>query len=113
MDADDTVLLSGLDDFQTQLQLFKTYTSHKMTHLFAADVLCNASKLPDHWHLWNSDMTKATTSLQDKFLAGLTNQSSILLHAHLISNMSTNKGGLGLPHPRCVVIPTRILSMKR
>ena len=27
--------------------------------------------------------------------------------------MSTNKGGLGLPHPRCVAIPTLILSMKR
>jgi len=113
MDADATVLLSGLDDFQTQLQLFKTCTLHKMTHLFATDVLCSTYKLPDHWHLWNSDMMKATTALQDKFLVGLTNRSSIPLHAHLISSISTNKGGLGLPHPRCVAIPYLIMSMKR
>jgi hypothetical protein len=84
-----------------------------MTHLFAADVLCNSSKLLDQWHLWNSTMTKAITAMHDKFLAGLTNRSSPPLHAHLISSMSTNKGGLGLPHPRCVAIPTLILSMKR
>jgi len=51
MDADTTVLFSGLEDFQTQLQLFKTCTSHKMTHLFVADVLCKKIKLPDHWQL--------------------------------------------------------------
>jgi hypothetical protein len=27
--------------------------------------------------------------------------------------MSTNKGGLGLPHPRCVAIPTLVLGLKR
>ena len=73
MEEDALALLSGLEDSQTQLQLFKTCTSHKMTHLFAADVLCNSSKLPDQWHLWNSTMTKAITAMHDKFLAGLTN----------------------------------------
>ena len=32
-------LIDGLDSDQTILQLFKTCTAHKMTHLFAADVL--------------------------------------------------------------------------
>ena len=113
MEEDVLVLLSGLEDFQIQLQLFKTCTDHKMTHLFAADVLCNSSKLPDQCHLWNSSMTKAITAMHYKFLSGLTNRSSLPLHAHLISSMSTNKGGLGLPHPRCIAIPTLILSMKR
>jgi len=40
MDANATVSLSVRNDFQTQLQLFKTCTSHNITHLFAADVLC-------------------------------------------------------------------------
>ena len=57
-------------------------------------------------------MTKAISSLQDKFLAGLTHRSSTPLHVYLVSSMSTNKGGLGLPHPRCVAISTLILSMK-
>ena len=76
MDADATVLLSGLDDFQIHLQLFKTCTSHKMTHIVAADVLCSTSKIPDHWHLWNSNMTKAITPLQEKIPDG-THQSML------------------------------------
>jgi len=112
MEEDALALPSCLEDSQTQLQLFKTCTAHKMTHLFAANVLCNSSKLPDQCHLWNSKMTKAITAMHDTFLSGLTNRSSLPLNAHLISIMSTNKGGLGLPHPCCVAIPTLILNMK-
>ena len=32
-------ITEGLDDSQTMLQMFKTCTIHKMTHLYASDVV--------------------------------------------------------------------------
>ena len=112
MQSDGDLILAGLDDPQTQLQLFKTCTAHKLTHLYAADVL-NSNELPNNWHLWSSDLADEVTTLTKNFLTKLTNRSSLPDHALLISNMSTRKGGLGLQHPRCVAIPAMILSVKR
>ena len=112
MQSDADLILAGLDDPQTQLQLFKTCTAHKLTHLYAADVL-NSNELPNNWHLWSSDLADEVTTLTKNFLTKLTNRSSLPDHALLISNMSTRKGGLGLQHPRCVAIPAMIFSVKR
>ena len=107
-------ILEGLEDRQTMLQVFKACTVHKMTHLFAADVLnCDESKLPNNWHLWSSDMSDQFTIMIRDFLASLTDRTSIPDHSLLISNMSTNKGGVGLQHPRCTAIPSLILTLKR
>ena len=96
------------------LQIFKSCTVHKMTHLFVADVLSSdESKLPNNWHLWSSDMSDQFTLMINNFLSSLTDRTSIPDHAQLISNMSTNKGGIGLQHPRCTAIPSLILSFKR
>ena len=86
------------------LQIFKICTVHKMTHLFV---------VPNNWHLWSSDMSDQFTLMINDFLASLTDRTSIPDHAQLISNMSTNKGGIGLQHPRCTAIPSLILSFKR
>ena len=51
--------------------------------------------------------------MTNSFLSEVTGRSSIPDHAMLISNMSTNKRGLGLQHPRCTAIPTLVLHMKR
>ena len=92
MEADLKKILAGLDDLQTQLQLFKTCTSHKTTHLFAVYVFCS-DKLPNNWHLWGSPTTHSITKIYRNFLAHLTNRSSVPSYALLISSMSTNKGG--------------------
>ena len=99
---------------QTMLQMFKTCTIHKMTHLYASDVITEGvANLPNNWHLWRSKMSDEFTNMTNSFLSEVTGRSSIPDHAMLISNMSTNKGGLGLQHPRCTAIPTLVLNMKR
>ena len=107
-------ILEGLDDKQTMLQIFKTCTVHKMTHLFVSDVLAtDESELPRNWHLWSSDMSDQFTIMINEFIAALTSRHSIPDHSQLICNMSTNKGGLGLQHPRCTAIPSLVMSLRR
>ena len=90
-------ITEGLDDSQTMLQMFKTCTIHKMTHLYASDVVTEGvANLPNNWHLWRSKMSDEFTNMTNSFLSEVTGRSSIPDHAMLISNMSTNKGGLGL-----------------
>jgi len=96
MEANSTTNLSGLDDLQTQPRLFKTCTSHKMTHLFAADALCS-NKLPNNWYIWDSPTTNSITKIYSNFMAHMTNRNLLTSHTRLISSMSTNKGGLALP----------------
>jgi len=91
MEYDLENILEGLEDLQNQLQLFKTCTSHKMTHLFAADVLYH-NKLPQNWHLWDSPTTNSITHIYSNFIAKLSNRSLIPTHALLISSISINKG---------------------
>ena len=114
--AASTRILDGLDDKQTRLQLFKTCTIHKLTHLFASDVL--ASDIERHrvggpWHVWDSAMATDFSAMVDDFIATLTDRTDLPLHAHLIACMSSNCGGLGLQHPRCTAISTFVLNTKR
>ena len=94
--------------------MFKTCTIHKMTHLYASDVITEGvTNLLNNWHLWRSEMSDEFTNMTNSFLSEVTGHSSIPDHAMLISNMSTNKGELGLQYPHCTVIPTIVLNMKR
>mgnify|MGYP003326218283 CR=1 FL=1 len=113
--SDSKKIPAGLDDLQTKLQLFKTCTVHKMTHLFASAVInSDMTQLPSNWHLWDSDMTVAFTSMVNEFLEELADQQeSLPMHSELIASMSTNKGGVGLQHPRCTAILTVMLATKR
>ncbi len=114
--SDSKKILAGLDDQQTKLQLFKTCTIHKMTHLFASDVLnSDLSDLPNNWHLWRSDMATSFGQMTNEFLAELTDctAADIPQHSQLIASMSTNRGGLGLQHPRCTALPMTMLTTKR
>jgi hypothetical protein len=107
-------IIDGLDSDQTVLQIFRACTAHKMTHLFAADVLNHKlNDMPRNWFLWESDMADAFSDMIDKVLSAVTRRPSIPAHAHLIAIMSTKAGGLGIPHPRSTAIPTFILNTKR
>ena len=107
-------ILEGLESCQTKLQLFKTCTIHKMTHLFASDVFAaDPTALPAAWHVWTSDMVTSFDAMLNDFLADLTCRDDLPVHAQLIATMSSNLGGLGLQHPRCTAIPAAILTTKR
>ena len=107
-------IIRGLDSKQTMLQLFRTCTAHKLTHLFAADVI-NAEQhnLPTCWNLWRSEMGSAFSKMVSETLAAITDQVSIPSHSELIATMSTSSGGLGIQHPRCSAIPSFILTTRR
>ena len=107
-------LIDGLDSDQTILQLFKICTAHKMTHLFVADVLNNEfDDLPNHWHLYHSDMATAFNSMVEDVLSKLTNRSSVPPHVGFISSISTSNGGLGIQNPRSTAIPAFMLTTRR
>ena len=112
--ADCDKVIDGLDSDQTVMQIFRACTAHKMTHLFAADVLNHkVNELPRNWNLWESDMADEFTKMIDKVIGSVTRRPSIPAHAHLIATMSTKAGGLGIPHPRSTAIPTFIITTKR
>ena len=107
-------IANGLDSDQTIIQLFRTCTAHKMTHLFAADVLNKPmDMLPNNWHLWDSDMAQSFTSMVDNIISFVTKRDSVPDHALLIASMSTSTGGLGFQHPRSSAIPSFMLTTRR
>ena len=112
--ANSKTILAGLNSDQTILQLFKTCTAHKMTHLFAADVLkCEFEDLPRNWNLYHSDMATAFNSMVEDVLSKLTNRDSVPSHVSLISSISTRNSGLGIQNPRSTAIPAFILTTRR
>ena len=112
--SDAIKILEGLDDSQTQLQVFRQCTVHKMTHLFTSDVLTSdLSKLPKNWHIWNSSFCNEFSDMVNSFLATLLLRNDLPAHAQMIASMSTNSGGLGIQHPRCTAIPSCVLTVKR
>lgn len=112
--TDATKILEGLDDSQTKLQVFRQCTVHKMTHLFASDVLTSQfSNLPNNWHVWQSSMCDEFSTMVNSFIADLLSRDDLPCHAQLIASMSTNQGGLGIQHPRCTAIPSCIMTTKR
>ena len=48
-------ILDRLHSRQSALQLYKFCASHKMTHLFGADVLA-VRDYPRNWNTWDSDL---------------------------------------------------------
>jgi hypothetical protein len=107
-------IIAGLSDDQTILQLLKICTSHKMTHLFASDVISSdASSLPDSWTNWESEMVTSFTNMLDSTIAEITRQPTLPRHSSLIASLPTRHGGLGLPCPSTSAIPNFILSTKR
>ena len=107
-------IASSLDSKQTIMQLFKTCTVHKMTHLFAADVVNNEMyDMPETWNIWQSDMTDKFTDMIEEMISNITSRPSIPRHSRLIATMSVSSGGLGLQHPISAAIPTFILQTKR
>ena len=90
-------ILDCLPSRQSALQMYKFCASHKMTHLFGADILTNED-YPRNWNTWDSDMCSdfnGTTS-------------------HLLASLTSNKQrGLGIQHPRITAIPPYFLTMRR
>ncbi|KAL7529651.1 hypothetical protein ACHAXR_003079, partial [Thalassiosira sp. AJA248-18] len=88
--ADAKKVISGLNDKQTMLRVFKTSTLHKVTHLFVSDVASsNPTMLPTDWHLWSSAMSTRFSEIMNSFLCGLLSATSIPAHTHRISTAST------------------------
>ncbi len=116
-ELDSEQILDGLEDVQTMLQIYKTCTAHKITHLFASDVITHTkadlSNLPAHWHLWDSDVATAFLSMNDTFLKSLTRSEEMPLFSSYLSGVPTTQGGLGIQHPIHCAIPTFILTTKR
>ena len=107
-------IATSLDSKQTIMQLFKTCTVHKMTHLFASDVVNNDMiEMPETWNVWQSDMTDKFTDMIEEMISDITSRQSIPRHSRLIATMSVSSGGLGLQHPIDSAIPTFILQTKR
>lgn len=107
-------VIAGLDSSQTILQIFRMCTAHKLTHLFAADIInADITDLPVNWNLWDSDMATEFTAMIDKVISSITNRPFIPNHALLISSMSPKAGGLGIQHPRSAAIPTFMLNTRR
>ena len=96
------------------LRIFKTCTVHKLTHLFASDVVnTEPDALPPDWNLWSSPMSNAFSTMLNDFLSQLLGLKDLPPHAHVIATVSLSNGGLGLQHPRLAAIPSFILSTKR
>jgi hypothetical protein len=109
-----TRILDGLNDLQTMLRLFKTCTLHKMTHLFASDVLNTTTEsLPTKWWLYDSEMTTNFQTMTTEFLSNLMGRNDLPTISELICTIAVKNGGLGLQHPRSNAIPAFILTTKR
>jgi hypothetical protein len=91
--SDASKLLTSLDDLQTTL--------NKVTHLFTHNVYnTNPNYLPDNFWLWDSELTNQFSIMTSNLIANITNKHKLPMHSQLISNISVNKGGLGIPNPR-------------
>eukprot|EP00956_Cyclotella_meneghiniana_P031932 scaffold85671_cov23-Cyclotella_meneghiniana.AAC.1 len=111
---DASKLMSGLDDLQTKLRLFSTCTVHKLTHLFTSDVYTNITNgLPNNWYCWEGAFNGEFSTMINTMLEHITQTQDLPLHSQLISMMSINQGGLGLPHPMYSAIPTAVITTKR
>ncbi|EED86272.1 predicted protein, partial [Thalassiosira pseudonana CCMP1335] len=109
-------LYEGLTDLQTMIRLFKTCTLHKVTHLFSSDVVHafnGISARPPDWDRWHSTMTDQFSTLLNSFLARVLTTSTIPPHAHVISTISLQNGGLGMQHPRLTAVPSFVFTTKR
>ena len=106
-------VLSGLESDQTKLQLYKSCIAHKLTHLFASDVVNRKDQYPTAWENWDSEFCDDFDNMTNDFLACLTRQTELPLHSTLISTTATQHGGLGIQSPRCTAVPTFVLTIKR
>ena len=106
--------LSSLEDLQTVLRVYKTYTVHKLTHLFTADVLSTdtVDDLPKSWYLWKSDMCDGFDRMTNTFLTTVTRCKSFPLLARIITSMTLRSGGLGIQHPRSSAISSFMFGVK-
>jgi hypothetical protein len=112
--SDATKLLTNLDDLQTTLRLFSMCTANKVTHLFAHDVYnTSQSELPDNFWLWESNLTNQFSIMTADLLANITNKQDLPAHSQLISNISINKGGLGIQNPLTNAITAYMTTTKR
>ena len=108
-------IISGLSDDQTILQLYRSCTATKLTHLFASDILSSDKELPapGHWNLWSSEFCNEFDQMTNQVLARLTQTETIPLVSTLISAIPTTSGGLGIQNPDTTAIPSFMLSFKR
>ena len=107
------VILDGLESDQTILQLFKICTVHKLTRLFASDVIDNTEhNLTNNWNVWGSDMTRGFNDMTSSFKEKLTRNGTLPNHSILISSMATKAGDLSIQNPQASAIPTLILTTK-
>lgn len=107
-------LLDGLEDHQTILQVFRTCTATKMTHLFASDVICHTSHpSPEYWDIWESPMSHRFDNMTNNLLSTLSGVPSIPDASIFMASMATKYGGLGIQNPRATAIPSFVVNIKR
>ena len=58
--TDTNLVVIKLESTQIMIQLFKTCTVHKLTHLFSCDVPTTI-EYPRHWNMWDSQQCKDFT----------------------------------------------------
>ncbi len=118
---DASKLLSSLNDSQTILQLYRSCTAHRLTHLFTADVYATETyhQLPPHntlndptnWHTWRSKLSLDFDDMNHNIIQELTKTDSTPYASSVLMNIGTKHGGLGLPSPRTSA--SYILSFKQ
>ena len=94
------------------MQLFKTCTVHKLTHLFSSDVLTTTER-PRHWNTWDSQLCKDFTKMINLVLINTTNSNNSSRYSTQIAAIPTKSGGLGLQHPISTAIPFFMMTTKR
>ena len=115
IETDANNLLAGLDNDQTIIQLYRQCTSQRLNHLFPADVYAQAQTSTctnESWDAWDSTTARAFDNINAHIIKSITNKNSVPIHSHLLINMSTTMGGIGLNTPRDKAIPASILATK-
>lgn len=106
--------LDGLNNLQTMLQSFETYTLHKITHRFASDILNSPTEsLPTKYWLYHTEMSANIQSIIREFLSNLIGRNDRPTVFELICTIAIKNDELGPQHPRSNVIPAFIITTKR
>jgi hypothetical protein len=121
---DASKLISSLNNSQTILQLYRSCTAHRLTHLFTADVYAtethhrlfphnNNLNDPSTWHCWTSKLSLDFDDMNNNIIKELCKTDTIPYASTVLMNIATRHGGLGLPSPRTRAVSSYVLSLKQ
>ena len=121
--SDANKLISSLNDSQTILQLYRSCTAHRLTHLFTADVYATEThhqlstgptlNEASNWHHWTSKLSLDFDEMNTHVISELTKVDNIPQTSSILMNISTKHGGLNLPAPRTTAVSSYVLSYKQ